>query len=85
VILQCRLVLWQSQQKALQSATLQFTASALNLGLSLAAVFLLGWGAAGRNAGIAASAGLMACAAIYLFYAAGEVRWSARWEQVRLL
>ncbi|MFX9692354.1 hypothetical protein ABTO79_19325, partial [Acinetobacter baumannii] len=55
------------------------------LGLSLAAVFLLGWGAAGRNAGIAASAGRMACAAIYLFYAAGEVRWSARWEQVRLL
>jgi O-antigen/teichoic acid export membrane protein len=85
VILQCRLVLWQSQQKALQSAALQFTASALNLALSLAAVFLLGWGAAGRNAGIAVSAGLLACAAIYLFQMAGEVRWSVRRDQVRLL
>jgi O-antigen/teichoic acid export membrane protein len=85
VILQCRLVLWQSQQKALQSAALQFTASALNLGLSLAAVFLLGWGASGRNAGIAISAGLLACASIYLFCAANEVRWSVRWDQIKLL
>ncbi len=85
VILQCRLVLWQSQKKALQSAALQFTASALNLGLSLVAVFLLGWGAAGRNAGIAVSAGLLACAAIYFLYAAGEVRWSMRWDQIKLL
>jgi O-antigen/teichoic acid export membrane protein len=85
VILQCRLVLWQSQQKALQSAALQFTASALNLGLSLAAVFLIVGGAAGRNAGIAISAGLMACAAIYLFYAANEVRWSVRWGELKIL
>jgi O-antigen/teichoic acid export membrane protein len=85
VILQCRLVLWQSQQKALQSAALQFTASVLNLGLSLAAVFLLGSGAAGRNAGIAVSAGLLACTAIYMLYAAGEVRWSLRWDQIKLL
>jgi O-antigen/teichoic acid export membrane protein len=85
VILQCRLVLWQSQQKALQSAAMQFTASALNLGLSLAAVFLLGWGAAGRNAGIAVSAGLLACTSIYLFHAAHEVRWSVRPEQIKVL
>lgn len=85
VILQCRLVLWQSQQKALHSATLQLTASGLNLGLSLAAVFLLGWGAAGRNAGIAVSAGMMACTAIYLFYASREVRWSMRWDEMKLL
>lgn len=85
VILQCRLVLWQSQEKAWQSAGLQFAASALNLGLSLAAVFLLGWGAAGRNAGIAISAGLLACAAIYFFHAADEVRWSVRRGQVKLL
>ncbi|QDW39796.1 oligosaccharide flippase family protein [Bradyrhizobium sp. KBS0727] len=85
VILQCRLVLWQSQQKALQSATLQLIASALNVGLSLAAVFLLGWGGAGRNAGIAVSAGLLACAAIYLFMAGDEVRWSARRDQVKML
>jgi O-antigen/teichoic acid export membrane protein len=85
VILQCRLVLWQSQHKALQSAALQFMASVLNLGLSLAAVFVLGWGAAGRNAGIAVSAGLLACAAIYLFHVAGEVRWSVCWDRIKLL
>lgn len=85
VILQCRLVLWQSEQKALQSASLQLVASALNVGLSLVAVFLLGWGAAGRNAGIAVSAGLLACVAIYMFHAGHEVRWSARRGQVKTL
>ncbi len=38
VILQCRLVLWQSQQQPFKNALLQVTASVLNVGLSLIAV-----------------------------------------------
>lgn len=85
VILQCRLVLWQSQQKPIQSGSLQLFASALNVGLSLVAVLWLGWGAEGRNAGIAVSTVLVAIAAVYFFQAEGGVRWTVSWDRLKLL
>lgn len=68
VLLQCRLVLWQSQQRPLPMACLQIAASVLNVGLSLAFVLLLGWGGAGRNAAVALSAAAMALLAIALLF-----------------
>ncbi|MCS3765321.1 lipopolysaccharide biosynthesis protein [Bradyrhizobium centrosematis] len=85
VILQCRLVLWQSEQKALHSASLQLVASTLNVGLSLVAVLWLGWGAAGRNAGISVSAALLAGAAVFMFQTQNEVRWSISWDRLKFL
>lgn len=85
VVLQCRLVLWQSQQRALHSAALQFGASGLNVGLSLLAVLVLGWGADGRNAGIAAATVLAATCGAVLFWRQGELRWQPDAEQRRTL
>jgi O-antigen/teichoic acid export membrane protein len=73
VVLQCRLVLWQSQNRALSSAALQFGTSALNVGLSLLAVLVFGLGGDGRNAGIAAATMMMALVAVALFANAGEL------------
>lgn len=75
VILQCRLVLWQSQGQAMKSAMLQICASALNVGLSLVGVLLLQWGATGRNLGIAVSAWLSAVAAVFLLAIARDATW----------
>jgi O-antigen/teichoic acid export membrane protein len=85
VILQCRLVLWQSQQKATNSALLQVATSILNVGFSLAAVLILGMGGEGRNAGFAVSAVLMAGLAIVQFQLSREVRWSFRYDQVKFI
>lgn len=85
VLLQCRLVLWQSQQRPLHSAALQFTASVLNVALSLVAVLLFSWGGDGRNAGIAATAVLVANIALVLFYRAGELRWAPDRAQLAAL
>jgi O-antigen/teichoic acid export membrane protein len=85
VVLQCRLVLWQSQNKPVQNALLQFSASVLNVALSLIAVVVLGWGGAGRNAGFAAAMVVMALTSITLFVAAREVRWQWRGAHLRLL
>lgn len=85
VILQCRLVLWQSQGKPIHSAVMQFSASVLNVGLSLFAVVSLHWGGDGRNAGIAAAAVLMACLSFAVFISAGEVRWQPQRKQVTTL
>jgi O-antigen/teichoic acid export membrane protein len=60
VILQMRLVLWQSATRAVPVAVAQFTASSLNIALSLIAVLAFSWGGEGRNLGIFASAILMA-------------------------
>jgi O-antigen/teichoic acid export membrane protein len=81
VVLQCRLVLWQSQHRALASAALQFGTSALNVGLSLLAVLAFAWGGDGRNAGIAAATVVMAFVAVALFAGAGELRWAPSAEQ----
>lgn len=55
VVVQARLRLWQAQDKPLMLAALQFGVAALNLGLSLLAVLVLGFGADGRNAAFALS------------------------------
>ncbi len=78
VLLQCRLLLWQSQQKAVQNAAMQIAASFLNVGLSLVAVVGLAWGGNGRNVAIAASTIIMATMACYLLYRAGDARWSMK-------
>jgi O-antigen/teichoic acid export membrane protein len=85
VVLQCRLVLWQSQHRPLHNAILQFTASVLNVSLSLIAVLALGMRGDGRNAGVAIAAVLMACVAISLFIASREVRWAPDRLQMRTL
>lgn len=85
VLLQCRLVLWQSQKRPLPSACLQVVASVLNVGLSLVAVLVFGWGGDGRIAGIAGAAILSALIALGLFFASHEVRWAPAREQLRTL
>jgi O-antigen/teichoic acid export membrane protein len=76
VLLQCRLVLWQSQGRPLKNAILQVSASLLNVGLSLLAVLAFGWGSAGRNGGIAVSAIAMAGVAVTVFMLSRDAVWS---------
>jgi O-antigen/teichoic acid export membrane protein len=83
VILQCRLVLWQSQQRPFRNAVLQVTASVLNVGLSLIAVIWLGWGAGGRNAGIAVSAVAMASVSLTIFTLSRDAVWSIRADNLK--
>ncbi len=85
VLLQCRLVLWQSQQRPLPMAGLQIVASVFNVGLSLAFVLLLGWGGSGRNAGVAISAVLMAILAVGLLLASRQAQLGLRWKDVSTL
>lgn len=85
VLLQCRLVLWQSQRKPMANAMLQFATSTLNVLLSLFGVFALHWGGAGRNAGIATSGILMAICAVALLLWSADARWSLRRDHVRAL
>lgn len=85
IVLQCRLVLWQSQHQALASAALQFTTSAVNVGLSLLAVLTFSWGAEGRNAGICASTVLAGLLAAGLLLRSGELRWAPTREHWRSL
>jgi O-antigen/teichoic acid export membrane protein len=85
ILLQGRLALWQSQQRPLANAVLQFVASALNVGLSLVGVLILGLGAEGRNGGIALSACLMALTAIALLVWSNQARWSLRRDHVKAL
>ncbi len=85
VIVQCRLVLWQSQHQPVASAALQFTASLANVTLSLVAVLLLGWGSSGRNAGIAVAALFTAVLSIFLFYRSDRLRWTPTAEHRRTL
>jgi O-antigen/teichoic acid export membrane protein len=85
VLLQCRLVLWQSQQKPLHNAAVQMGASALNMALSLLAVLALGLGSTGRNGGIAAATALMALVALALLVSGGELRWRPNPTDIRAL
>ena len=85
VVSQCRLVLWQSQVKPVHSAFLQIGGSVLNVGLSLIAIFALGWGGDGRNAGIAAGALLTAFAALGSFLISREIRWAPDSAQLTTL
>jgi len=85
VVVQCRLVLWQSQQRPIQSAVLQISGSVLNVGLSLWAVLVFGLGGAGRNAGIAIASILMACTVVGLMQVSKELRWTVRWDHIKTL
>ncbi len=85
VLLQCRLVLWQNQRRPVAVATVQVAGALLNVGLSLIAVLLLGWGGEGRNAGAAVAACAMAAFAAVSLLGGGEARlvWNA--DHVRSL
>lgn len=85
ILFQCRLVLWQSQQRPAANAVFQIGASLLNIVLSLAAVLLLGWGGEGRNAGIAIAATAMALTAVVSLRRRGELRWAPRSDHARAL
>jgi O-antigen/teichoic acid export membrane protein len=85
ILLQCRLSLWQSQQRPLANAVLQFIAGALNVGLSLIGVLVLGLGDEGRNGGIALASFLMALIAIALLFWFREARWSFRRDHIKAL
>ncbi|MDC8758879.1 lipopolysaccharide biosynthesis protein [Janthinobacterium fluminis] len=85
VLLQCRLVLWQSQHKALHNAVLQVLASLINVTFSLVAVLLLGLGDNGRNGAIALTAVLMAALSVGLFLRSGELRWAPDRAQLKTL
>ncbi len=85
VVLQCRLVLWQSQHQPVRNALLQVSSSTVNVGLSLLAVLGLGLGSAGRNGGIAAAALLMALVTLVLLVRARDVRWAPARSQLREL
>jgi O-antigen/teichoic acid export membrane protein len=76
VVVQCRLVLWQNQQRPLHSAALQIATSVINVALSLLAVLVFSWGGDGRNAGIAASMLLVAALVVLLFRRASELHWA---------
>lgn len=80
IVLQSRLVLWQSQGRAMSSAALQFSNSVLNVAMSLVAVLVLHWGGVGRNSGIAGATILMAALSLFLFLSARELRWAPRRE-----
>jgi O-antigen/teichoic acid export membrane protein len=85
VLMQCRLVLWQSQQLAVRNAVLQIAASVLNVALSLAFVVWLGWGACGRNLGILASAVAMAAIGVALLLHSGDARVAFEREQAQAI
>ncbi|MEI7967444.1 MAG: lipopolysaccharide biosynthesis protein [Betaproteobacteria bacterium] len=76
VVLQCRLVLWQSQHKAWQCAVLQIGVSTLNVGLSLFAVLILQAGDYGRNAAIATSFVIGSVVAVVSMRWSSEIRFS---------
>lgn len=73
VVVQARLGLWQAQDKPWRLAALQFTTAAMNMGASLFAVFVLGFGAAGRNGGYAAATLAAAMIAVVALARGGEM------------
>lgn len=60
VVLQMRLVLWQSQKRPMPVATMQFAGSIVHIGLALVAVLVLGLEAPGRNGAAVVAAVLFA-------------------------
>lgn len=86
VLLQCRLVLWQSQKRPLPMAATQVAASALNVALSLVAVLGLHAAGLGRNAAAGAAALAMAVVALVALRRGGLLTWSVpRQELVVML
>jgi O-antigen/teichoic acid export membrane protein len=85
VLVQCRLVLWQSQQLPLANISLQVANSTLNMILSLIGVLLLGWAAQGRILGTVASALAMAVIAVALLRGSGLANFALRKSDTREL
>lgn len=83
VVLQCRLVLWQSQKRPLPMAMTQVTASVLNVALSLAAVLLFQWAGFGRNGAAVAAALLMAGFAVLALLRSAELSFAVRPADLR--
>lgn len=73
VVVQARLGLWQAQDKPWRVGALQFTTAALNIGASLFALLVLGFGAAGRNGGYAAATIVAASLAVLALARGGEM------------
>ena len=85
VVLQCRLVLWQNEQRPIANVALQFAGSLLNVSLSLVAVLALGWGAMGRIVGATLAGVIVAAFAVLLLVTARQVRLQLRWSDARSL
>ncbi len=85
VVLSIRTTLWQSQGRALSSASLQVIAAVLNVALSLFAVFILSLGGAGRIGGAATSVVLCSLAAVWLLKRSGDAMWVMRKADLRTL
>lgn len=85
VIVQCRLMLWQSQRRPMLNVALQFLASLLNVALSLIAVLALRLGGDGRNGGVALAAIVTAICAAALLFVFGDARPALRRDYLRIL
>lgn len=85
VIFQCRLVLWQCQQKPMLSAYAQVFFSLFNVGLSLLLVLVLFMGADGRNIAIAFSSFIAAIVAILCFIVFREINLAFSFEKAKTL
>ena len=71
VLLQCRLVLWQSQNLPMANIALQVANSVLNIVLSLIGVLAFAWGAYGRIVGATTATVLIGICAVALLARAG--------------
>lgn len=72
-----RSALWQSQGRALASASLQVGSASLNVAFSLAGVFVFALGGEGRIFGATAANLVCATAAVALLLRGGDARWAA--------
>jgi O-antigen/teichoic acid export membrane protein len=85
ILVQTRLVLWQSQNRPLISAAVQFGGSLVNFGLSLIGVLLLQLDAAGRNGGIVLAGVLTALLGVGTFVAGRGLNLRFRRDHVTTL
>jgi O-antigen/teichoic acid export membrane protein len=80
-----RTTLWQSQRLPWSAAMYQVGNATLNLGLSLAAVLLVGLGAAGRNGAACVTASLAALVGVLLLRRSQDLRWAVDARSLRQL
>jgi len=74
-IIHIRLVMWQVKTEALRYGVFQITQTALNLGLSVGLVLMLGMGWEGRALGVVVSVSVLSMLALYSLQRARLVRW----------
>ncbi|PTU75129.1 lipopolysaccharide biosynthesis protein [Pseudomonas mangrovi] len=82
-IVQVRLVIWQVRSEVWRYGLFQILQTALNLGLSLGLILLLGLGWEGRVLGICVAVFLFAGLALYGLQRRALVRWSIDREYIR--